>query len=569
MSGTSGTDDADIISLTETATTSVAKMKYITLNVPRQISALPQVVEAADRHKLSSNAVNDVLAALIRDCGGDVDDFVLSKSTTLRMRRNVRLSQFESVRRSFKADIQGEFCTVHWDEKLLREGDDLSAKEHIAILASYGDNVKLLGTSTLDSGTGMNQANAIKGILEDWDIEQSCLAMCFDTTASNTGKFIGACIVLEALLGNPLLWTACRHHMYEIVLGRVAREIFGTSTGPKIELFDLLKKNWKNMDFEKETTHIVIGENVCYEDVCMAKIHLDGLLNSKETYLPRDDYEELLKLCLVYIEKGSVDNFSFRRPGAHHRARWMSSAIYALKMILLQSQLEIDGETLMRLQQFADFVACYYAPNWFRCPLPADASSLDLKFLKRLLVLGKSEGSMQNIAKVVVDTMRRHLWYLTEELVPFALCSDKLHKEEKQRFALKLSELVMKNLSEELAPQKPVFPNVTENTTLYDLLGYRSVLLFQRLKFTVEDLQFLRYPCDEWDKFPTYSRLRKVVKTLKVVNDVAERGVRCMEEYKDILTMDSEQRNLIMQCVENTRKRYPDFKKSTLSKVKR
>ena len=72
------------------------------------------------------------------------------------------------------------------------------------------------------------------------------------------------------------------------------------------------------------------------------------------------------------------------------------------------------------------------------------------------------------------------------------------------------------------------------------------MLLFQRLKFTVEDLQFLRYSCDEWDKFPTYSHLRKMVKTLKVVNDVAERGVRCMEEYKDILTMDSERRNLIM-----------------------
>lgn len=78
----------------------------------------------------------------------------------------------------------------------------------------------------MDSGTGILQASAIKQMLEDWDIEKSCSAMCFDTTSANTGKFAGACILLEALLGHPLLWTACRHHMYEIVLSKVVKEIF-------------------------------------------------------------------------------------------------------------------------------------------------------------------------------------------------------------------------------------------------------------------------------------------------------------------------------------------------------
>ena len=244
----------------------------------------------------------------------------------------------------------------------------------------------------------------------------------------------------------------------------------------------------------------------------------------------------------------------------------MSSAIYSLKIVLLQSQLDIDCEKLKRLKQFADFVACYYAPNWFRCPLPAEAPRIDLEFMKKMIALSKSEGNMQEIAKVVLKAMRRHLWYLTEELVPLSLCSNIVNTEEKQHFALKLYQLSVKNLTEEMNPQKPVFPNITEHTCLYDLLGDRSVLLFQRLNFTEDDLQFLRLSCDRWDEFPTYRRLKKVVKMLKVVNDIAERGVRCMEEYKNILTKNSEQRNLIMQCVENTRKRYSDFKKSTLSK---
>ena len=134
-SSTSGSDDSDIITLTESATTS--KRKYVTLNVPRHVTSLPQVVEAADRHKLSNNAVNDILAALIRDCGCDLNDFVLSKSTTLRMRQVALSSRFDDVKRYFKADVLGQLCTVHWDEKLLKEGNDFKAKEHIAKHISF------------------------------------------------------------------------------------------------------------------------------------------------------------------------------------------------------------------------------------------------------------------------------------------------------------------------------------------------------------------------------------------------------------------------------------------------
>ena len=53
---------------------------------------------------------------------------------------------------------------------------------------------------------------------------------------------------------------------------------------------------------------------------------------------------------------------------------------------------------------------------------------------------------------------------------------------------------------------------------------------------------------------------------LKVVNDIAERGVKLMEEFKDILTGDEEQRKMLLHCVEDTRKLYPDFRKATLAK---
>ena len=40
--------------------------------------------------------------------------------------------------------------------------------------------------------------------------------------------------------------------------------------------------------------------------------------------------------------------------------------------------------------------------------------------------------------------------------------------------------------------------------------------------------------------------------SLKVLNDVAKGGIRLLEEYKEILTKDFGQRNLLMQCVEKS-----------------
>ena len=72
--------------------------------------------------------------------------------------------------------------------------------EHITVLLSHRNGTKLLGTTLLDSGTGKNQAEAVKSILDNWGLDKQCVSMCFDTTASNTGKFNGVCIILQERL---------------------------------------------------------------------------------------------------------------------------------------------------------------------------------------------------------------------------------------------------------------------------------------------------------------------------------------------------------------------------------
>ena len=109
-------------------TSASSKNAFIILNVPRRITSLPQVVAAADRPKLSSNALNDVLTGLIKDSGGNVNDFMISASITRRARQTARSNEFEHIKNKFSSDLRDRFFSIHWDEKLLKQGDDNNLK---------------------------------------------------------------------------------------------------------------------------------------------------------------------------------------------------------------------------------------------------------------------------------------------------------------------------------------------------------------------------------------------------------------------------------------------------------
>ena len=172
----------------------------IVLHELRNIASTSQVVMTADRHKISSNALNDIIASIISESQGCVN-FVLSQMSTLRGRKKLCSFKFKSVKENFLAGLDDHYVTIHWDEKLLKCGKAYTHKEHLAVLANStnGKLVKLLGITDLGSGTGLNQAKAVKNMLEEWSIEQRCVAMYFDTTASNIGKFAGTCILVKLL----------------------------------------------------------------------------------------------------------------------------------------------------------------------------------------------------------------------------------------------------------------------------------------------------------------------------------------------------------------------------------
>ena len=60
--------------------------------------------------------------------------------------------------------------------------------------------------------------------------------------------------------------------------------------------------------------------------------------------------------------------------------------------------------------------------------------------------------------------------------------------------------------------------------------------------------------------------MKYFVNSVKVLNDAAERGVKLNTDYAAILTDDPQQRESILQAVEDHRKRFPEFSKAVLSK---
>ena len=237
ISSSSETDSTESELQLHSIIATTSQQDFVRLNDPKRIAAASQVVAAADKHRISSNALNDILAAFIRESDGDVNDFILSEASTLRGRKKVRELEFSKIKKNFKSTIIGEFFIIYWDEKLLKQYGDMKLTPHIAVFSSSRSDSKLLGTTSLNRGTGLQQAQTIKNMLDAWEITELCVAMCFDTTAANTGKFSGACVLLKALLGRSLLWIACRHYIFEVVLSQVFKGIFGDSAGPTVELF--------------------------------------------------------------------------------------------------------------------------------------------------------------------------------------------------------------------------------------------------------------------------------------------------------------------------------------------
>lgn len=67
-----------------------------------------------------------------------------------------------------------------------------------------------------------------------------------------------------------------------------------------------------------------------------------------------------------------------------------------------------------------------------------------------------------------------------------------------------------------------------------------------------------------WPDDEEFKGAERVIMVLSVVNDAAERGVKLIQDFNDILTRDEEQKQFLLQVVQDHRRLYPDATKRTV-----
>lgn len=136
-------------------------------------------------------------------------------------------------------------------------------------------------------------AAAIYNLLAENQLLNTVEALCCDTTASNTGRIKGACVLLERKLEKDLLYLPCRHHIYELILKSAFEACIATSPGPEAGLFKRFQQAWANIDVSKYTIGIddQFVMNSIGKDIEIALHFAKEQVVIQQT---RDDYKELL-----------------------------------------------------------------------------------------------------------------------------------------------------------------------------------------------------------------------------------------------------------------------------------
>ena len=197
-----------------------------------------------------------------------------------------------------------------------------------------------------------------------------------------------------------------------------------------------------------------------------------------------------------------------------------------------------------------------YVRFWNEAPLAINAPYNDLTFLRVLKKYPKPD-----IAKAASVAFQRHLWYLSEPLVSLAFFDPRVDDDTKKKMVANLKR-----------PRKPDHPRrITvqggiDDLSIEDMVTKRSLNIFNLLKDGgKEDSRvFLSSDPERWQYDDTFLELQRAAVNLKVVNDVAERGVKLATDFNNALTKDEEQKQFLLQAVAVHRRKLPKAKKSCL-----
>ena len=106
--------------------------------------------------------------------------------------------------------------------------------------------------------------------------------------------------------------------------------------------------------------------------------------------------------------------------------------MFSKKSLVLKHPFFLEDQ-LQKLEHFLKFAILIYIPSWFTATIPQTAPQNDLQLIH------KSRNYLdQKCGNAAINAISRHLWYLTEELVPLSLFSSNVDGATKSKIATRM-----------------------------------------------------------------------------------------------------------------------------------
>lgn len=173
----SGKEDSDTEYMPKKLSSRLIKTDNITLGL----------TSCLDRNRISDRKAAYLINSVAHSLGHNINNLSSSRSSIRRKRIKNRKIVATRIKTDFKS--LKPLC-AHWDGKLLKDLTGKKVIDRLPVIVSGAVGSKLLGVPKLSSGTGANQAEAVIQLLNEWGLVNNISALCFDTTATNTGDIL-------------------------------------------------------------------------------------------------------------------------------------------------------------------------------------------------------------------------------------------------------------------------------------------------------------------------------------------------------------------------------------------
>ena len=417
----------------------------VPLNVP--IDILQKILPVAVKEGLTERQAIMMTTAFIAASGGDLESFVISKTSCHRLQREEVERIGDSALTSYAEHaIDNEAkLGVHFDGKIMTqdfEGRKEKKTRMLTVLSSPDmDREQIMGVAPMDRETGYEVAYLVYGQLVAIGVDGNIFFAVSDTPSVNFGHISGAMVHLQSFLQRPILCIQCGHHVAELPAKAVMAAVSGRDpTSPADKLFSKLQNNWNQLILVlwRRSTNFGTweGEADTQQGIVARKV-LSWAQAVFEDNSFSGAYLDCIKLTLVFL--GVKVNMTMPRPCAVSRARFLQMCKYYLIMYLLLDtagmQQLLSRDECEEVKTMAVYVALHYLPAMCQAKYSA-ASPHNLITNIYNLRLVREESPVA--AAVALAKWEQHLNWLSPELVAVAIFHPGMAAGEREAMAKKL-----------------------------------------------------------------------------------------------------------------------------------